>query len=219
MSHGPGPSSIAASALGHAAVLVPLLLLSRPPEPIEFETIQINLVAASEPTPTPAPAEPEPQPDPVETVPEPDPEPEPEPEPPPEPEREPEPDVEKPPETPEDRPPAETPSEEPGGDEVDLSVEGFASAFPEYMENIVTQIYRYFRWGEDSQPRGEVYFEITRDGSVRNLRMVRSSGNRVFDIAVQGAVETAGNRGAFGPLPDAFAGSSLPVRLVVEPPR
>jgi TonB family protein len=64
-----------------------------------------------------------------------------------------------------------------------------------------------------------VYFEITTDGGVRNIRMVRSSGNIRFDFAVQGAVETAGGRGAFGPLPEGFAAPFLPIQLEVEPPR
>jgi hypothetical protein len=32
-------------------------------------------------------------------------------------------------------------------------------------------------------------------------------------------VETAGNRGEFGPLPDGWAAPTLPVQLEVEPPR
>ena len=59
-------------------------------------------------------------------------------------------------------------------------------------------------WDEDGRPRALVYFEILEDGGVRNIRVVRSSGNRRFDFAVSGAIETAGNRGAFGPLPEAY---------------
>ncbi len=100
-----------------------------------------------------------------------------------------------------------------------IATEGREFPFPEYLGNVIVQVKRYFRWSDDSHPRGVIYFEITPDGGVRNIRMARSSGNIRFDIAVQGAVETAGNRGAFGPLPDGYAGAFLPVQIEVEPPR
>ncbi len=215
----------------HALLLVPLVVFAKPPEPMEFETIKLNLVSpppAEVVEPEPAPPEPEPrpepQPQPVQERPEPEPEAEavePEPEPEPEPERE---DIEKPPETPERQ--AETePTEQPpdsaevGGENLNIATEGREFPFPEYLSNVIIQVNRYFRWSDDSRPVGVVYFEITPDGRARSIRMVRPSGNLRFDFAVQGAVETAGNRGAFGPLPDAYAGGFLPVQLEIEPPR
>ena len=130
------------------------------------------------------------------------------------------PERETPPETPRDPAPAdEAPSQAEGGDELDLVTEGREFPFPDYIENVIVQVRRYFRWDGGSRPKGVVYFEILPDGNVRNIRMARPSGNFRFDIAVQGAVETAGNRGAFGPLPDAYAGGTLPVQIEVEPPR
>lgn len=208
----------------HAILLVPLVVFARPPEPIQFETVRVNLVAA--PTeliqPQAAPPEPEPEPQPEEAEPEPEPEPEAAArEEPPEPERQPEPDIEKPPDTPEDRPqPTETPdSTATAGGDLNIATEGREFPFPDYLNNVITQVNRYFRWNEDSRPKGTIYFEITPDGRARNIRMVDPSGNLRFDFAARGAVETAGNRGAFGPLPEGYAGPFLPVQLEIEPPR
>lgn len=212
----------------HALLVGPLVLFAKPPEPIEFETVKVNLVSAPPAEmvqPEPAPPAPEPQPEPVpEPPPKPEPEPEaeavePEPEPPPE-QRE---DIEKPPETPEAQPqPAEEPPDSAattGGDNLNIATEGREFPFPEYLNNVIIQVNRYFRWDRDTRPVGVVYFEINSDGTVRNIRMVRPSGNIRFDYAVQGAVETAGNRGAFGPLPDGYALPTLAVQLEIEPPR
>ncbi len=215
----PGARAFVVSVAVHGILLVPLVVLARPPEPIEFETIRLHLVSMPEPQPTPAPPDLEPQPVPVEEEPEPEPEPEPPPE---EPEPEPEPtqpDIEKPPETP-DQPSSETePAPDATGAEVDVTMEGREFPYPEYLANVIVQVKRYFRWNDESDPVAVVYFEITPDGAVRNIRMVESSGNIRFDFAVQGAVETAGSRGAFGALPEGFAGPFLPIQLEVEPPR
>ena len=223
MRRGPGRRSVGISLALHVAVLVPMVVLARPPAPIQFETVRVRLVSAPDVVePEPAPAEPEPQPTPAEPEPEPEPEPEAEAveEEPPEPEREPEPDIEKPPDTPEERPPTEAPdSAATGGENLNIATEGREFPFPDYLANVIVQVNRYFRWNDDSQPMGIIYFEITPDGQARNIRMVQSSGNLRFDYAVQGAVETAGNRGAFGPLPEAYAGPFLPVQLEIEPPR
>ena len=210
----------------HAVLLVPLVVFARPPDPIEFETVTINLVSpppteAVEPEPAPREPEPEPEPEPVQSQPEPEPESEVTEEPPPEPEEQDE-DIEKPPETPEEQPES---TEEPpdsamaGGENLNIATEGREFPFPEYLANVIIQVNRYFRWNDDSRPVGIVYFEILPDGTARNIRMVQPSGNLRFDFTVQGAVETAGNRGAFGPLPEAYAGSFLPVQLEIEPPR
>lgn len=216
----PGPVALGTSLAIHAVLLVPLMVFARPPAPVQFETYRVNLVAAPAEVlqPEPAVAEPELQPEPAEPEPEPEPEAEAR-EAPPEPERRSEPDVEKPPETPEERPqPTETPDAAAGG-EVNLSIEGLEFPFPEYLANVQVQLLRYFRWNEESHPKGTIYFEITPDGAVRNIRMVGPSGNLRFDFAARGAVETAGNRGAFGPLPEDYAGPFLPVLLEIEPPR
>lgn len=227
----PGARPFLISTVVHVALLVPLVVLARPPEPMEFETVKVTLVSpppaevvAAEPEPTPTQPQPEPEPEPVRETPEP--EVTTREEPPPEPRREDieRPDTEKPPETPPAQPtqPRETesaPEAATGGDDLNIAMEGREFPFPEYLGNVIVQVKRYFRWNDESNPKGVVYFEITTDGSARNIRMVRPSGNIRFDFAVQGAVETAGSQGAFGPLPDGYAGSFLPVQLEIEPPR
>ena len=221
---GPGAKAIGISLLIHGVVVAPVVVFARPPEPIEFEVYRINLVS---PPPTEAVA---PQPAAVQVQPQPEPPaPRPEPKPevqareePPEPPKPREEDIEKPPETPPQTTPSPTPPRddaEAGGEGLNINTEGREFPYPDYLNNVIIQVNRYFRWNEEGRPRGLIYFEILRDGSVRNIRMVRSSGNRRFDFAVQGAVETAGNRNAFGPLPEGFVADVLPVQLEVEPPR
>jgi outer membrane biosynthesis protein TonB len=209
----PGLRPVAVSLALHLLVLVPLVAFTRIPRALEFETIRLTLVSMPAPVEATQPAAPPPAPEPEPVVEEPQPT--------PPPERTPErPRTERPPAprpTPPRTPPAAEPT--PGTQGLDVQTEGVEAMFPEYFANVVTQVHRYFRWTEGTSPRATIYFEILPDGSVRNIRTIRTSGNLRFDFAVQGAVEMAGNRGAFGPLPDAFAGTSLPIQLEVEPPR
>ena len=46
MRRGPDSRALGISLALHAVVLVPLVVLARPPEPIQFETYRVNLVAA-----------------------------------------------------------------------------------------------------------------------------------------------------------------------------
>ena len=99
-----------------------------------------------------------------------------------------------------------------------LRVEGMAFPYPEYLENIVAQIYR--RWqrpGGNTALRAEVFFLVHRDGSISNLQFVKRSGSFTFDLEAQGAIEAAGNSGAFGPLPTGFAADVLPVNFFFDP--
>lgn len=225
---GPGRKAVALSFGIHALILVPMVVFARSPQPIEFETVKVTLVS-----PPPADAVQPETPPVVETQPEPEPEPEqPEPEPEVTVEEEPEPE----PPTEVEKPKTETPPEpvktetqprteevpeeaETGGEGLNIATEGREFPYPDYLENVIVQVNRYFRWADESRPKGVVYFEILPDGSVRNIRMAQSSGNFRFDIGVQGAVETAGNRRAFGPLPDGYAAPFLPIQIEVEPPR
>ena len=223
---GPGGRALGVSLLIHGIIVAPVVLFARPPQAMEFETYRVNLVAAPPvqtlaPEPAPPQVAPAPEPEPERVVPTPEVKVE---EPPPKKEPEPEkrrPDVEKPPETqPETRPSKEPATDaEAGGDGLNIDIEGREFPYPDYLSNVIVQVHRYFRWNDETRPRGVVYFEIRADGSVRNIRMVRPSGNRRFDFAVMGAVETAGSRGAFGALPDGYAADILPVNFEVEPPR
>lgn len=112
--------------------------------------------------------------------------------------------------------PGERPST--GTDVTSIQTPGLDFPFPEYLRNIVNQVYR--RWGAQNRPhRAEVSFLILRDGSVRDVRFVRRSGNFAFDLEAQGAVEAAANAGAFGPLPDGWPSDVLQVSFFFEPRR
>jgi len=108
--------------------------------------------------------------------------------------------------------PGETPST--GSDVATVSTEGVEFPFPEYLQNVVTQIRRRWQQPSGATPLGmEVSFIIRRDGSITDLRFVRRSGNFLFDLEGQGAVEEAGQRKVFGPLPTGWQPDVLFVRF------
>ena len=99
--------------------------------------------------------------------------------------------------------PGETPST--GTDVATIKTPGLAFPYPEYLRNIVTQVYQ--RWDRSSAREdhfAEISFLILRDGTVRDIRFVTRSGSFAFDLDAQGAVEAAGNNRAFGQLPDGY---------------
>ena len=105
-----------------------------------------------------------------------------------------------------------------GSDAATVNTSGVEFPFPEYLRNIVAQVYR--RWQRPSgnvSLRAEVQFFIRRDGSVSNFQFVTRSGNFGFDLEAQGAIEAAANAGAFGPLPEGFASGVLPVSFFFDP--
>ena len=114
------------------------------------------------------------------------------------------------------------PEEEPstGSDVATVRTEGVAFQYPEYLNNIVAQVYR--RW---NRPRGnvslsaEVLFFVHRDGSVSNLQFVKPSGSYAFDLEAQGAIESAATASAFGPLPGGYPADVLAVRFFFDPTR
>ncbi len=119
--------------------------------------------------------------------------------------------------TPEEQPlPDEDPST--GDDPTTLNMSGVNFPFPEYVNNIVAQIYRRWQRPAGNQSvRAEILFLVRRDGSISNLRFTRRSGNFAFDLEAQGAIEAAGASGAFGPLPEGFEGDILPVSFFFDP--
>ncbi len=133
-----------------------------------------------------------------------------------------------PPEREEDKEPAprNTPDAEPlpdeepstGDDPATLNVSGVSFPYPEYLNNVVAQIYR--RWQRPSgneSLRAEILFLVRRDGSISNLQFVQRSGSFAFDLEAQGAIEAAGTAGVFGPLPPGFEGDILPVSFFFDP--
>jgi protein TonB len=128
--------------------------------------------------------------------------------------------------TPREPSPRTTPAAEPlpgvtpstGSDPATVTVEGLAFPYPEYLRNIVAQVYR--RWerpGGNVPLKAEVFFLVHRDGSISNLRFVTRSGSFAFDLEAQGAVEAAAGAGAFGPLPEGFTDDVLPVSFFFDP--
>jgi protein TonB len=112
--------------------------------------------------------------------------------------------------------PGETPST--GTDVATIKTPGLQFPFPEYLRNIVTQVYK--NWDRESARQNsfaEISFLILRDGSVREIHFVTRSGSFAFDLGAQGAIEAAGNARAFGPLPDGWDADVLPVSFYFKP--
>ena len=176
------------------------------PAPAPRKRVAREAVPTPPPQEKPAPVTPKP------TPPKPAPTPEPKPSPPTEAPREPPPQTQAP-VTPLE---GETPST--GTDVATIKTPGLQFPYPEYLRNIVTQVYQ--RWDRDDARQNsfaEISFLILRDGSVRDIRFVTRSGSFAFDLGAQGAVEAAGNTGAFGPLPDGWDADVLPVSFYFKP--
>jgi outer membrane biosynthesis protein TonB len=106
-----------------------------------------------------------------------------------------------------------------GGSGLNVQIAGEDFPYPSYLNNIILQISRYFRWSGNPGLKAKVYFVVNRDGSVSDIRVLEGSGNFAFDLQAQGAVEAAGNNHAFGALPRGYEPRKLPVELYIEPPR
>jgi len=142
--------------------------------------------------------------------------------PPPEPTERPKPETERPTtveETPEPEAATEPArAEEEGEEAVNVQTEGATFAFPDYLENIIRQVNRYWRPPTSGRRlRAELTFVIRRDGSVSEIEWVRRSGDGAFDLEARGAVEAAGRARAFGPLPDDYPRDRLKVSFYFDP--
>jgi protein TonB len=105
-----------------------------------------------------------------------------------------------------------------GSDPATVKTSGVEFPFPQYLRNIVAQVYR--RWRRPSGQaslRAEVLFFIHRDGSISSFQFVKRSGNFGFDLEAQGAIEAAANAGAFGVLPGGYPADVLPVSFFFDP--
>src|SRR5690606_39030082 len=100
---------------------------------------------------------------------------------------------------------------------IDLRLQGVQCPSPAYCENIVIQLQRYFRAPSGARGEAEVFFVIRRDGSITDIRLLRSTGSASFRIAVTEAVEQAGRNDEFGPLPSGFNADQLPVSFTFRP--
>jgi len=213
------PAGLIGTTLLHAAAVALVVATPHSEAKAGPPSYAVELIAAPEPQPTLKKAAPEAIPTPPVEKPAPlKPQPaklppKPEPKPPPQPEKKEAPAKTRAPEKPL---PGETPST--GTDIATVKTPGLDFPYPEYLRNIVSEVYR--RWDRPSGAaslQAEVAFLILRDGSVREIKFIRSSGNFAFDLDAQGAIEAAGNAHAFGPLPDGYPADLLPVSFYFTP--
>lgn len=105
-----------------------------------------------------------------------------------------------------------------GNDIANVDLKGKEFPYPEYLRNLVAQIYR--RW---NRPTGaaaleaEVAFVIRRDGTVSEIRLIRTSRSYSFDQEAEGAIETAALAKAFGPLPAGYHADYLQISFLFAP--
>lgn len=104
-----------------------------------------------------------------------------------------------------------------GTDVANVQLGGIRFPYPGYLENVVRQVAVRFKPGDARNLSAEVFFKIHRDGSISDLRLVKRSGNFLFDQEALGAVEAAGNARVFGALPSGFTDDVLPVFFSFDP--
>jgi len=112
--------------------------------------------------------------------------------------------------------PGATPST--GTDVDNVRVAGLQFPYPDYLRNIMNQVLK--RWARPvgtAALEAEISFTIQRDGSVRDIKVVRTSKSFPFDLEAQGAVEQAAADKAFGPLPQAWPSDILQVAFLFTP--
>lgn len=104
-----------------------------------------------------------------------------------------------------------------GADVATVRTPGIEFPYGGYLDNIVRQLVLRFKPGGNRALVADVSFLIRRDGSVSDIRVVRSSGVYSFDVEAQGAIESAGQARAFGALPRGFSDDALPVTISFTP--
>ena len=103
-----------------------------------------------------------------------------------------------------------------GTDVANVRTEGIAFPYPGYLQNIVRQVALCFTPpARTGNLRADVSFQVGRDGSVSEMRMVTSSGNYRFDNEARGAIECASDK--FGALPTGFRDDVLPIVFSFDP--
>ncbi|HLV27360.1 MAG TPA: TonB C-terminal domain-containing protein [Gemmatimonadales bacterium] len=104
-----------------------------------------------------------------------------------------------------------------GTDVANVQLRGIDFPYPAYLENVVRQIAVRFKPDNARSYTAEVHFKINRDGSVSELRLIKRSGDFLFDQEALGAVESAGKDRVFGSLPGGFSDDILPVFFSFDP--
>lgn len=104
-----------------------------------------------------------------------------------------------------------------GADVRNVRVEGITFPFPVYLNNIMRQLsLAYSPRPSSAALVAEIKFMIRRDGSVSGIEVVKSSGNRLFDLEAAGTVESVGATRSFGPLPSGWADDVLIVYFTFD---
>lgn len=196
--------------------LVPLQRMGRPDAPPEREVRTQPQRPEPEP-PKPEPPKPEPKPEPPKPQAAPPPEPTPEP-PRREPEREPEP---REPERAEPPPSDSGRLGSPQGDPLGTSAFGARIAgvdpgftYDSYLQRMLSRIESEWRRpGVEGVMEAVIHFVVDKDGTVRDLHVLESSGHRPFDLAAVRAVQ---NASPLPPLPRSYRKDSLGVNLIVR---
>jgi protein TonB len=103
-----------------------------------------------------------------------------------------------------------------GADVEGIKTEGIDFPYRGYLQNIVRQIALNFSpKGNVGALRAEVFFMIGRDGKVSGFKFLSRSGNLSFDIEAQGAVDAASR--SFGALPAGYTDDVLPIVFSFDP--
>ncbi len=103
-----------------------------------------------------------------------------------------------------------------GADVAGIKTEGIDFPYKGYLQNIVRQIALNFSpKGNVGALRAEVFFMIGRDGKVTGFKFLSRSGNLSFDIEAQGAVDAASR--SFGALPAGYSDDVLPIVFSFDP--
>ncbi len=104
-----------------------------------------------------------------------------------------------------------------GADVRNVRLDGIAFPFPGYLSNIVRQLtLAYSPRRVSAALLTEVKFMIRRDGSVSGIEIVKSSGDRLFDLEAQATVEAVGNSRSFGALPAGWTDDVLIVYFTFD---
>jgi protein TonB len=105
-----------------------------------------------------------------------------------------------------------------GADVANVETPGIEFPYPAYTQGIVREIIRRFPTTQSTLV-ASVRFIIRRDGTVdpETIQLVTRSGNYTFDERAMGAVESAANAKAFGPLPPGFHEDILAVTFRFSP--
>ena len=109
-------------------------------------------------------------------------------------------------------------ADETGEETINVQTEGMRFVDPEYANNIVRQINRYWRPPDTNRPlRAEIKFVIDRTGAVEDIEWLERSGSTTFDLEARGAIEAAARASAFGPLPEEYQFDKLQVSFFFDP--